>query len=226
MILWKGTELRTKGIIVEKIPDIIKGQKNIKTYDIEGKNGLLVVDKGTYSSFVCTLDCHFDTEKYTINSIKEFLDGYGTLSFDGVTEYTAFVKNQIDFEKVAMFRKFPVQFQVNPISRDINATTLTITETPTSVTINSTANMYPTITLIGNGDLTITFNNKTFYLYDLDPNLTYTLDCDAKVIVNSNGVNCSNQMKYDFPYLQKGLNTISYTGTITQFKVDYKKAYI
>lgn len=226
MVLWNGINLRERGIIVEKIPDIIKGKKRFKSYEIEGRDGVLVVDKGTYDSFVCTLECHFDTDSQSINSIKEFLDGYGTLSFDGETEYTAYISNQIDFEKVAMFRKFPLQFSINPISKDITPTLFSVTESPITLTINSTYKMYPTITLIGSGDVTITINNKTFYLYDLNSSLTYTLDCEAKVIVNSNNVNCANQMKYDFPVLEKGINNISYTGTLTKFDISYKKAYL
>ena len=226
MVLWNGLEFRTKGIIVENIPKISKGKKRIKSYEVEGRNGVLVVDNGTYDAFVCSLECHFDTDNFSINSIKEFLDGYGTLSFDGVTEYNAYIQNQIDFEKVVMFRKFVVQFLVNPISRDIQPTTFNVEENPTILTIDSTANMYPVITLVGEGNVNITINNKTFYLYDLDPLLTYTLDCDAKVIINSNGLNCSNQMQYDFPYLKKGLNNIAYIGTLSQFTIDYKKSYL
>lgn len=226
MVLWKGIKLRTKGIIVENVPNISKGKKRIQTYEIPGKNGVLMVDKGTYSQFVCSLECHFDTDNFSIDSIKEFLDGYGTLSFDGITEYNAIIQNQIDFEKVAMFRKFVVQFLVNPISTDIEPTTYVVENNPDTLNISATANMYPVITLVGDGDVSITINNKTFYLYDLDQSLTYTLDCDAKVITNSNGLNCSNQMQYDFPYLQKGENTISYIGTINSFSIAYKKAYL
>lgn len=226
MILWNGINLRDKGIIVENSPTISKGKKRVKTYEVEGRNGVLIIDKGTYESFVCTLDCHFNTDTNSIDSIKEFLDGVGTLSFDGIREYEAILQNQIDFEKVQNFRKFPVQFLVNPIARDIQETEIEITDSRTELNIESTANVYPIIELKGTGNVTITFNNKTFYLYDLDPELTYTLDCDAKVIINSNGLNCSNQMKYDFPYLQKNTNIITYSGFIDEFIIIYKKAYL
>ena len=48
---------------------------------------------------------------------------------------------------------------------------------------------------------------------------------DAKEIT-SGGINQSNLMSGDFPYLKPSSNTISYTGTITQFKIKYKKAYL
>lgn len=227
MVKWKGIELSTKGIIVEKTPSIMKGKKRFQKYEIEGRNGVLVIDKGTYDSFVVTLECHFDISRYSIEEIKEFLDGYGTLSFDGEKEYTAIIQNQIEFEKVSMFRKFPIQFLVNPICTDINSTVLEVESNNYEINIEeATANMYPLLIIKGSGDVSITFNNKTFYLYELNQNNTYYLDCENKVIYDTNNVNCSRLMRYDFPYLKPKTNTISYTGTITLFKIEYKKAYI
>lgn len=227
MVKWKGIELSTKGIIVEKTPSIMKGKKRFEKYEIEGRNGVLVIDKGTYDSFVVTLECHFDISKYSIEEIKEFLDGYGTLSFDGKKEYTAIIQNQIEFEKVSMFRKFPIQFLVNPICTDINSTVLEVESNNYEINIEeATANMYPLLTIKGSGDVSFTFNNKTFYLYELNQNNTYYLDCENKVIYDTNNVNCSRLMRYDFPYLKPKTNTISYTGTITLFQIEYKKAYI
>lgn len=226
MVLWNNVDLKTKGIIVENIPTITKGKKRISTYEVEGRNGLLMVDKGTYDSFICSLSCHFN-EIHDIDAIKSFLDGYGTLTLDGLREYEAVVNNQIDFEEVdrSGFRKFPLQFLCNPIAHDIQPTSVEITE-PTSLTINQTANTYPIITIEGTGDVVVYINNKAFNLYNLNSEYTYTLDCNAKEIVDQLGRNCSNQMRYDFPYLKPGENTISYTGTITSFEIEYKKAYL
>lgn len=227
MILWNGIDLKSKGIINEIIPTITKGKKRIETYEVEGRNGVLMVDKGTYDTFIVSLSCHFNENVFDIDEIKAFLDGYGKLSIDGVKEYDAIVNNKIDFEEInrSGFRKFPIQFLCNPIAHDIESTSVEITE-PTSLTINQTANTYPIITIKGTGDIVVYINNKAFNLYDLNSEYTYILDCNAKEIVDQLGRNCSNQMRYDFPYLKPGENTISYTGTITSFEIEYKKAYL
>lgn len=228
MILWNNVDIRTKGIINEKIPTITKGKKRIEVYDIEGRNGALMIDKGTYDTFIVSLSCHFNENVFDIDDIKSFLDGYGKLSIDGVREYEAVINNKIDFEEVLRsgFRKFPIQFLCNPIAHDIQPTSVEITESPFTFTINQTANTYPTITIEGSGNVVVYINNKTFYLYDLNSEYTYILDCNAKEIVDQSGRNCSNQMRYDFPYLKPGENTIEYTGTITRFEIEYKKAYL
>lgn len=226
-IKWKNETLLSKGIIVSKVPNIIKGQKRITTHEIEGRNGVLMIDKGTYDSFVCSLECHFNTN-YNINTIKEFLDGYGMLTLDGITEYEAIINNQIDFEDIdrSGFKSFIIQFLCNPISHDITATDVVVSSSPTTITIDQTANTYPLLEIKGSGDVTITFNNKSFRLFDLDSSKTYYLNCNAKEIYDGSNNNCSNLMQFDFPYLKPGNNEIKYTGTITSFKISYKKAFV
>lgn len=224
MLKWKGIDFKTKGIIVEKIPTISKGKKNIDVYTIPGRNGFLSVDNGTYSEFVVSVECHFNSQNFSIDKIKEYLDGYGTLSFDGLKEYNAIINNSISFEKIEQFKKFIVQFLVNPISEDINETSVTITEESTSIEIDdATATMYPTLLITATGDASVTINNHTFYLKNVDGECI--LDSKNKVIT-CNGVNISNKMLYDFPSLQPGINVISTIGTITAFVIKFRKAYL
>lgn len=224
MIIWKGINFKDKGIIVEKIPNIIKGKKKINTISVEGRSGFITQDTGTYESFNLSLECHFDNNKYNPDDIFSFLDGYGKLSLDGIREYTAIIQNSISLEKVLRFRKFIIQFLVNPISEEINENNVNIETTPYSLNIEkATAEMYPILEITGTGNIQITFNNKTFHLLDI--NGTYILDCKEKVITKDN-INASNKMLYDFPTLKPGQNEISYIGNITNFKIKYKRSFL
>lgn len=221
MIKWKNIDLSTKGIVVEKTPTISKGKKRIETYTIDGRNGFLSIDRGTYEPFSLSIQCHAK-EDANFDEIKAFLDGYGTLSFDGVREYTAIVNNAIPFEKVQMFKSFVIQFMVNPIAHDITATTIDLLSGDFTIT-GATALMHPTLTITCSGDVSITINNNTFTLDDADG--TYILDCENKVITSS-GVNASNIMSGDFPTFKNGENDVETSGTITTFTASYKKAYL
>lgn len=224
MVKWNGIDFNSKGIVVEKTPTISKGKKNIDTYTIDGRNGFLSIDKGTYQPFSLSVECHAK-ETANFDEIKAFLDGYGTLTFDNEREYTAIVNNAIPFEKVQMFKSFVVQFMVNPIAHDITATTINLLTglTDGKFTITGTyTDIEPTITITCSGDVSITINNKTFTLDDADG--TYILDCQNKVITNS-GLNASSIMSGDFPTFKNGENAVSTTGTITAFSASYKKSY-
>lgn len=223
MVLWKGYDLRQNGIIVEKIPTITKGKKKIETIQIDGRSGFLTIDNNTYEPFSVNLECHC-TDYNNLDAIKELFDGYGTLSFDGVRQYTAIVDNSIPFETIIpYFKKFMVSFLVNPIAEDIAEQHENLLGVE-SIDIETYSTIYPLIELECIGDISITINNQTFYLYNA--NGTYTLDCKNKVITDSNRVNASNIMNGDFPSFKPGVNNITTSGTITAFDVYYRKTYL
>lgn len=231
---WKNETLYSHGIIIENIPTISKGKKRIDIYEIEGRNGFLSIDKGTYAPFVLSLSCHFNEENFNINDIKNYLDGHGNLCIGtknengDLLEYTAVIQNQIDFEKVLTlgFRKFLIQFLCNPISKSTVLESANLLNNEPVGTEDATANSYPVITIKGSGDVSMTFNGKTFYLYALDETKTYTLDCESKIIVDNNGMNVSNKMSGDFPVVLPNENVVTKTGSFTQCLVEWYPAYL
>ena len=221
-VYWKGIDLKTYGIIVDKTPTISKGKKNIDTITIPNRNGFLTVDKGTYQPFIVSLECHA-RESANYDNIKSFLDGYGTLSFDGERQYTAVIQNAIEFSKALQFKRFPIEFLVNPISEDIVATTYTVASSGSTLTITgSNAPIYPTIELTISGQTSFVVNG---YSFNLSTAGTYTLDCKNMVIVDNDDDNAASIMDGDFPVLGSS-NTITYDGNVSSFKIIYKKAYL
>lgn len=221
-VYWKGIDLKSYGIIVDKTPTISKGKKNIDTITIPGRNGFLTIDKGTYQPFIVSLECHA-RESANYDNIKAFLDGYGTLSFDGERQYTAVIQNAIEFSKALQFKRFPIEFLVNPISEDILATTYTVASSGSTLTITgSNAPIYPTIELTISGQTSFIING---YSFNLSTAGTYTLDCKNMVIVDNNDDNAASIMDGDFPVLGSS-NTITYDGTVSSFKIIYRKAYL
>lgn len=223
MVIWKNVNFHDLGIIVEKQPKISKPKRKISQFTVEGRNGFISIDEGTYEAFSLSVECHA-RENADFDAICEFLDGYGTLSMDGKRQYTAIINNAISFDKVLMFKKFIVQFLVNPICEDIIETQYDVDSDNAVLTINNTyCEIEPNILLTCSGDVSITINNSTFYLSNSDG--TYALDSKNKIITK-NGLNSSNIMIGSFPKLKKGDNSISYTGTISNFKINYKKTYL
>lgn len=220
MLIWKNKEFREMGVIVEKTPNISKANKKMTIYEVPGRNGFISVDTDTYESFSLSVECHL-LENININEICEWLDGYGTLSFDGEKQYTAIINNAIDFEKVQMFKKFIIQFLVNPIAEDITETTYTVSSSSDEFEIATYSNIYPTLEISVSGSATIAINGTTFILSESG---NYVLDCKNKVITK-NGLNASLNMNGDFPTLNKE-NTITYSENVSSFVIKYKKTYL
>ena len=230
MYKWKGTDLSTKGIIVEKKPTISKGKKRIETYDIYGRNGFLSIDTGVYEPFEVSLECHLDTSVANLDEVKALLDGYGTLQFDSDRQYTAIVNNAIPFEVVATkFRSFIIQFLVNPIAIATTQTTVAITSNLQQFDITgSYSNPDCEIVLSSaNAQTIIVTLNGTQFKLEMEANKTYTLYCTDKIIKDNLGNNASSKMGGDFPSLKNGTNTLTWTGSsLSTFNIKYRKTYL
>lgn len=218
---WNGTTFNSKGIIIESTPIIPRAKRSYNTYEIPGRDGFLTIDNKTYEGITFSMECHFK-EGADVNEIRAFLNGYGTLQVDNEKEYTGYISNQIDFEKIVRFRRFIIQFRLQPIAKALTTTTETRSTTGTFTSTTYT-NTYPKITITCSGNVTIGLNDISFTLHGASG--TYILDCEAKVITK-NGVNASNIMSGDFPYVKNGTNNLSVTGSVSSMTTEYKKTYL
>lgn len=225
---WNGETFNSKGIIIEKTPVVPRANHSYEQYEIPGRDGFLTIDNKTYEPIPFSLECHFK-EDVDINEIRAWLDGYGTLQIDEEKEYTGYISNSIDFEKVLNFQKFIIQFILQPIAKSLETITNilyeaeeydVISKTFTSSTYTKT---YPIIKITCTGDTTITINDKTFIIYDADG--TYLLDCEAKVITK-NAINQASSMSGEFPYIKPGINDLSVNGNVSELRIDYHKTYL
>ena len=219
---WKGTTFNSKGIIIEKTPIVNKPNHSYTQYTIPGRSGYLSIDNKTYDPIVVSLECHLDNSKVNINEIRAWLDGYGELQLDNEKKYTGYISSAIPFTKVLNFRKFMIQFTLQPLAKAITPTTINALNL-NSITGDTFVNANPKITITGTGNITFKINNIGFTIYDADG--TYILDCDAKVITK-NGVNQASNMSGEFPYIINGTNTLTKTGTITALTIEYSKIFI
>ena len=219
---WNGTSFNSMGIIIEKTPIPNKPKHSYTQYTIPGKSGYLAIDNKTYEPLLLSLECHLDTNNVDMNELRAWLDGYGELQINNERVYTGFISNAISFEKIMNFRKFIIQFTLQPIAKAVEATTVNALSLST-LEAETYTTTYPTITITGSGDISLSINGIEFTLDDADG--TYVLDCDAKVITKNN-INQSSIMSGEFPYIVDGDNSIVKSGTITALSIEYYKTFI
>ena len=219
---WKGTSFNSMGIIIEKTPITSKPKHSYNQYTIPGRSGYLAIDNKTYDPLLLSIECHLDTNNVDMNEIREWLDGYGTLQLDDEKEYTGYISNSISFEKITHFRKFIIQFTLQPLAKALETTTINALSID-SFDSDTYINAYPIITITGTGDISFSINNINFTIYEASG--TYILDCEAKVITK-NGINQSNNMSGNFPYIVNGSNSVVKSGNITAVSIEYKQTFI
>lgn len=220
---WKGTTFNSMGIIIEKTPIPDKPKHSYNQYTIPGRNGYLAIDNKTYDPLLLSLECHFDTNKVAdINELRAWLDGYGELQINDERVYTGYISNAIPFEKITHFRKFIIQFTLQPLAKAVESTTVNVLSI-NSFDSDTYTNAYPIITITGTGDISFSINNINFTIYEA--NGTYILDCEAKVITK-NGINQSMNMSGNFPYIVNGSNSVVKSGNITAVSIEYNQTFI
>lgn len=210
---WNNTDLLTYGIVVDSYPSLPRGERNVTTYTSVGRNGYISIDEGTYQSIIINVNCHYDPIRTTktYDEARAFINGFGTLEIESGKYYDAYVYGTIDYAKMGLTsaKSFTIQFACQPIAHKSTSTTLTYTTFPQTFTIGGTAPTRPIITIQGTGDNQIMVNNKLFVLYGMVSGETYTLDCEAMTIKDHDGDNCSSMMRFDFPELVAGNNSLN-----------------
>lgn len=232
-IKWNGNKLEDFGVIVEKIPPFLKAKKRFKTYTIPGRDGILWVDENTLEPITLQLECHYNEDVADRDTLNKIFNTDGRLTLDGIRYYDGFINNNIDYDKVQNFRKFLLNFTLNPVAHEIAETTFTYDSTAQSNQIlfdNNEYTTYPIIEINGTGQLIVVVEHETniseSFTIMADGNGAYKLDCEAKEIVRNN-VNCSNIMSGVFPVLRPTINDIyvSGTGTLTSLTIKYHRAF-
>ena len=209
------------GLIIKEMPPIVRASKNIESIKVNGRNGNVHIDNGTYESYNITINCIInDLNKLDQN--KSALQGIGELELSTVPGriFKAMIKNQIDFSKyLRVLREFPLQLEIEPISY---GKTLRGVETDESQTIIVDGNIdtYPTITIYGTGILTI--NNTPIEV------LTSGITIDCKLMeCTKDDLNMNAFVVLDeFPKLSPGNNTITLGTGITYVSIMYHEGWL
>lgn len=208
------------GLIIKEMPPITKAAKNIETIKVNGRNGNLHIDNGTYDSVDITIEC-IVKDLTKIDMIKSVLEGTGSLKLSTVPNrtFTATIKNQIDFSKyLTVLREFPLILELEPFSYS-DSKELNYSESATFI-IDGNVKTNPIISVTGIGVLTI--NNISIEVLETD----ITIDCDLMNCTN-NGIDKNNMVILDdFPHLNPGENNLTLGTGITNVKIEYAERWL
>ena len=211
-------------LMVNKLPNIIKAEKDIEKIEVVGRDGFLTEDNGSYKGIIKTVECTiFDLKD--INFICSWLDGSSDVIFSNEPDkiYKATIINQIPFEKVAVqFHSFIIQFDCQPHKYAVTNDLITLTSNGTIVN-TGTAPSNPIIKVFGSDTINLTINSKTIVLTNVVDYVTIDsdlMDCYKDTVLKN------NFMSGDLPQLIVGNNTFSWSGTVTKIEVTGNFRYL
>jgi phage-related protein len=222
--IWNDENSLDNGIIVNELPAITRAEERVEKIHVSGRSGYLIETDGSYEGTVKPCECTLD--EGNIDYINIWLRGYGKVVFSNEPEkvYTAYIINQIPFNKVIpTLHKFVVVFDCQPFKEIVDQETITITQ-PTTLYNQGTKESEPKLKIYGTGNVSITINNQTFYINNL---VDY-------IIVDSEMMDCyrdsqsfNNLMIGDFPTfkVEEG-NSISYSGNIEKIEINPRWCFL
>lgn len=206
--IFKNRDSREMGVIVNRLPSIFKPTKDIKKIEIQGRDGFLVQDFGSYRSTIKSIECTIENLD-RMAEICRWLDGSGDLIMSNHNDkkYEATIINQIDFLKVIkQFHRFIIQFECQPFARELFPQTVVFSATKVLHNIGA-VKAYPTIVLYGSGDLSININGNTFTVNGV--NSKATIDSENLIAYENSKLLITSG---EFPVLKLGKNAINVSG--------------
>lgn len=229
-LIWKGIDSKTiDGLIITELPPITKPKMKTSITKINGRDGDIVEELG-YESYTKTISIGL-AKNYDIDKVIKYFTGSGTLVMSNEPNkvYNSRIIDQIDYEKLLRFKTAVVKFHTQPFKylKDEAISEVSITsQTSIQVENKGLEKSKPIFTLTGSGTIELIVNNNIV--------LTYTFPEDeTEVVIDSlqeeaylNGVYKNRNMVGIFPELEVGNNTITWSGNLTNIKIEPKSRWL
>ena len=220
------------GLLIQSLPPITLPMIRTQVDEIDGRDGDIVTRLG-YAAYdkEITIGLYGN---FNINAvIAYFAASEGNVIFSNEPDkvYRYQVNEQVDFERLLRYRTATVTFHVQPYKYSATEQSLVfddltgITEVEVTNSGNTTAK--PTLTIYGSGDISISLDDVQIFEIALGSEEYISIDVAA--LEAFKGDTLKNRLVTgdiaNF-VLNKGVNTISWTGTITEIDISNYSRWI
>lgn len=197
-------------IYIEHLPPIVKPPERYDTIRIDGSSVIEFNPKG-YDAYEKSIKIGFTEDN--IDAVANWLRGKGKLIMSNELDkyYDVYIPGQIDYEKALRFRMADITFITQPYKHSS-----TEVETEAMEVINQgNTDCLPLMTIYGSGLVNVFVNDVK--VCSIIVNEYVTLDGEAQEAYKG-ALSQNRVMIGDFPVLKPGVNTLSFTGTVTTVK--------
>lgn len=215
------------GLLIQSLSPISKPQKRTQIETIDGRDGDIITLLG-YSAYDkdVTIGLH---GSFDVNQVISYFDSEGTVIFSNEPDkyYNYIITDAIDFEKLLRYRTAKVTFHVQPFKYEVDELGVILTSSGETVTNKGNIYSKPIFTISGEGTINLLLNGAQVFTIELGDEGYITIDSD-KLEAYKDGV-LKNRLvtgNYDNLKLNVGVNTIGWTGTVSQIGVERYSRWI
>lgn len=216
-------------LYLEKYPSIPITNEEYEEIQVEGRSGSLIINKGTYPdkkiTFTFTIlspqiDIDFERVYEWLTEIEDNRLIFGRNDRCYKVKKVIFGNIQKEFRTIG---EFDVIFLCETFTQDLDKTVHEITSSGFKINYTGNAPGDTLIKVYGTGNIQLTINGETMQINNV--NNYVEIDSDLLQVRNQDGTSKDNDTLGDFILLEKGINTISYTGAVTKIVVEYTIKY-
>lgn len=215
---YAGTDSTAYGCVIETRPSYIAPTRVIEKFSVRGRSGDLIIDTGAYENVERAYRVFVPHENVSafVNWMKSQV-GYQRL--EDTYEPDVFRKAACvnAYEMMNIFSQFgeaDIVFDCKP-QRYLKSGEQSTTYTTSGQTLNNEyEEALPLITINGSGNITFSINNNSVSVAGLASSIT--LDAETQNCYNGTiNLNSTVTLTNRFPVLEKGANSITWTGSVT-----------
>lgn len=216
-------------LFLEKYPSIPISNEEYEEVPVEGRNGMLYINKGTYSDkkipFIFTIlseeiEIDFDKVYEWFTDIEDNRLVFGRDDRCYIVKKIIFGDLQKEFRSIG---EFDIIFICEPFSCDLDSTIHEITSNNFFFYYGGNAPSEPLIKVYATGNIQLTINGETMQINNV---VDYVeIDSNLMQVRNIDLTSKDDDVLGDFSLFSKGENTIAYSGTVTKIIVEYTTNY-
>lgn len=216
MILINDKNCSDLKIVFSELPSIPKPVRNVEEKFVSGRDGSLIIDRGTYQNIPIMLTGHAECKR------TELIDYFGTtgeLKFETSPDrFWKYRVTAIDIKEVlddGVLLAFSINMSLNPHKYLVSGKSKIIGSSTLSLKNDYNANVYPFLKIKGTGTIGIIKNG--IQILSIKGITDYVdIDCEADVI-HRNNVNYDNKATGDTFYLDANKTTeLKFTGNLSE----------
>lgn len=216
-------------LYLEEYPSIPIANEEYEEVPVEGRNGKLIINKGTYPDkkipFTFTIlspriEIDFERVYEWLTEIEDNRLIFGREDRCYKVKKVIFGDIQKEFRSIG---EFNVTFLCEPFIQDLDKTTHEITVSGFKINYSGNAPGDTLIKVYGSGNIQLTINGETMQINNVTDYVE--IDSDLLQVRNQDGTSKDDDTLGDFILFTKGENVISYTGTVAKVVVEYTTKY-
>lgn len=225
-VIINTTSLSSLGIVVDEISPRPRAGSRLDHTIVPGRDGTLRNGDSSLNAIVRTVSC-FAEDPAVLEALYPLLDAAteARFSIDGLRYEKVSCDDEIDPEHYANGTvEFQLIFECSPYAYLDVDIPIDVTTSGSTVTNTGTVYTQPKITITATGDYSVVINGTQIDVTGVsnDTDTSVIIDSETMEVLETDGVTSATLRVSmdDFPTLKVGTNAVTWSGSVTNVRID------